>query len=214
MVANITDRFVPPPEPFIAGRWRVPRLRHHEVQAMVRLGIIPEDASYEVLSGLIVLKDRAARNQDPSRVGPAHRKCVERLSALRSRIDSSERHVECQQPLICTDTHVPEPDFMILRGRLDDYSDLPTAADAYCVIEVADSSLERDTTEKLAGYARAGIPQYIVINLRDNTVEEYTNPLAAESRYAKATTHPVGQVFPLHLGQSQSLPVAVADLVR
>ena len=42
----------------------------------------------------------------------------------RSRINSPARHVRSQQPLVCSETHVPEPDFMVLRGTLGDYADL------------------------------------------------------------------------------------------
>ena len=114
---------------------------------MVRMGIIPEDASTELLNGWVVLKDRSAREQDPTIIGQDHHKCVERLSSLRKLIDNDNRHVESQQPLVCSDTQVPEPDFMVLRGTLDSYTDLPFAADAFCVVEVADSSYERDTGE-------------------------------------------------------------------
>src|SRR5689334_15710907 len=126
MVANIksiAERFVPPPEQFLDGRWRLPRLTRSDAEAMVRIGIIPEDASTELLNGMIVLKDRAATGEDPSMIGQDHRRCVERLSNLRLQINSASRHVESQQPLVCTETHVPEPDFMVLRGALDDYTD-------------------------------------------------------------------------------------------
>src|SRR5690349_12121482 len=83
---KLTDRFVPPPAPFVAGRWLVPRFTRRDAEALVRLGIIPEDASTELLNGLIVLKDRSASDQPPEMIGQDHRKCVERLSALRKTI--------------------------------------------------------------------------------------------------------------------------------
>jgi hypothetical protein len=157
------ERFVPPPQPFVAGRWHLPRFTRRDAEKLVRLGIIPEDASTELLHGLIVLKDRAATGQDPMVIGNDHTKVVERLSDLRITINDSTRHVRTQQPLICSETHVPEPDFMILRGTLSDYTDLPQASDAWCVVEVADASYERDIGEKLVGYALAGVRQHVVI---------------------------------------------------
>jgi len=59
------ERFRTAPDPFIAGRWRVPRLTRADAEVMMRQGIIPEDASTELLNGLIVLADRSARTQDP-----------------------------------------------------------------------------------------------------------------------------------------------------
>jgi len=47
------ERCVPPPDPFIAGRWRVARLTRADAEVMMRQGIIAEDASTELLNGLI-----------------------------------------------------------------------------------------------------------------------------------------------------------------
>jgi Uma2 family endonuclease len=44
------------------------------------------------------------------------------------------------------------------------------------LIEVADSSLERDLMEKLPRYARAGIPEVWIVNLNDETIEVYRQP--------------------------------------
>jgi Uma2 family endonuclease len=216
MVASsktIAERFVPPPEPFIAGRWRVPRFTRSDAEAMVRLGIIPEDATTELLNGLVVLVDRSARDQDPTMIGQDHRKCVEKLSALRKKIDHEQRHVESQQPLVCTETHVPQPDFMVLRGTVDDYDDLPTAADAFCVVEVADSSYERDAGEKLAGYARAGVQQYVIINLRNRTAEVYTAPNIAAGTYPPPAIVAENLQLSLRVGDAEFFTVALAALL-
>jgi hypothetical protein len=87
MVAKSTTtagRFVPPPKPFVAGRWRVPRFTRRDAEMLVRLGIIPEDASTELLHGLIVLKDRAGTGEDPMVIGNDHTKVVERATSGRS----------------------------------------------------------------------------------------------------------------------------------
>lgn len=53
------------------------------------------------------------------------------------------------------------------------------------VIEIADSTLERDRTLKKRIYARAGIPVYWIINLPEQQLEVYTEPieLASEPTY-------------------------------
>jgi Uma2 family endonuclease len=177
---------------------------------MVRIGIIPEDASTELLDGLIVLKDRAATGEDPSMIGQEHTICVELLSDLRGVIKSESRHIRSQQALVCSETHVPEPDFMVLRGQLLDYSDLPTAADALSVVEVADSSYERDAGDKLRGYARAGIEQYIIINLRNRTAEIYAQPDPGAGTYPPPTVVAANATLPLRVGQSEfhSVPMS------
>lgn len=210
---NMSDRFMPPPEDFLAGRKRVVRFTRSEVLAMVRQGIIPEDASIELLNGLLVLKDRSASDEDPFRVAAEHVDCVERLSDLRTRINSPTRHVESQQPLVCSETHVPLPDMMVLRGTLAQYSDLPQAADAFCVIEVADSSYERDAGEKLIGYARAGIEQYIIVNLRNRTAEVYTQPDSAHGTYAAPRVVQRGESISLRVGPNEWFEVSTSEFI-
>jgi Uma2 family endonuclease len=179
----------------------------------MRKGEIPEDASTELLSGMIVLKDRAVTGQDPTKIGLDHTKCGECFSDLRTRINNDQRHVESQQPLVCSDIHQPEPDFMVVRGTLADAADLPTAADAYCVVEVADSSYERDTGEKLRACAEAGVQQYIVINLRNRTAEVYTNPNAKERRYPPPQVVGEDGVFSLRVGENEFFDVALSDVL-
>jgi hypothetical protein len=191
----------------------VVKFTRNDVEAMVRQGVIPEDSSIELLDGMIVLKDRSARDQDPTTIGPDHRKSVERLSALRKIIDSDLRHVESQQPLVCSEIHEPEPDFMVLRGRLEDYADLPTACDAFCVVEVADSSYERDSGEKLIGYARAGIHQYIILNLRAGVAEVYTSPNRTAGTYPPPKIVSPGEDLLLRVGQDEFLAVPVATIL-
>ena len=197
---SIFERFVAPPSPLLSGRWRVVQFTIKDAESLVRMGIVPEDASTELLHGMIVLKDRAARNQEPTMIGQDHRICVERFSTLRAQINSPARHVESQQPLVCSQTHVPEPDFVVLRGTLDGYTDLPTAADAFCVVEVADSSYERDAGDKLLGYARAGIQQHIIINLPNRTAEVYTSPDRAAGNYPAPQIVPAEGALSLRVG--------------
>lgn len=216
MVANsrtVAERFLPPPEPMLAGRWRVFRFTRAEAESLMRQGIIPEDATTELLNGLIVLKDRSASNQDPTMIGSGHTTSVERLSDLRARINNGRRHVRTQQPLVCSETHVPEPDFMVLRGTLADYADLPTAADAWCVVEVADSSYERDVGDKRVAYARAGVRQYVIINLRNRTAEVYANPDPGAGTYPPPQVVTEGEPLGLRVGEGEFFAVPLADVL-
>jgi hypothetical protein len=212
-VKSVSERFAPMPEEFSRGRWLFPKLTRSDAEAMMRLGIIPEDASTELLNGLIVHKDRAAVGENPLMVGREHRKCVEQLSDLRIQIRSEVRHVQSQQPLVCSETHVPEPDFAVIRGTLDDYTDLPTAADAWCVVQVADASYERDAGEKLRGYARAGIEQYIIINLRNRTAEVYTRPDREAGGYPRPTVIAADAALPIRVGTEEFFSVPMSQIL-
>ncbi len=93
--------------------------------------------------------------------------------------------MQTQLPIVCGSSQMPEPDFAVVRGTNADYMDrLPTAADALCIVEVADSSLERDREEKLPAYVHAGVPQYVILNLRNRTAEVHEQPNRVTGRYA------------------------------
>jgi Uma2 family endonuclease len=211
--AVIADCFVPPPELLLSGRLRLFRITREGAEAMVRAGLVPEDASTELLHGVLFHTDRSKLGEDPLSVGEDHSVCVEALSDLRSRINNADRHVRSQQPLICGDDEEPQPDFMVLRGTLRSYTSKPSAADAFCVVEVADSSYERDAGMKLVGYALAGVAQYIIINLRNRTAEVYTNPNPAAGTYAAPQIVTAEGSVALRVGEAEVFELSLADLL-
>jgi len=84
--------------------------------------------------------------------------------------------------------HEPEPDAAIVRGRPGDYARRhPGPADVSCVVEIADTSLERDRTVKRRIYAGAGIRQYALIDVAGGRVELYEEPDAASASYRTRT---------------------------
>ena len=209
-----TPRFGTPPTGLLNGRSHLWRFTREDVAALARLGIIPEDASTELLDGLIVHTDRAARGEDIFRIGKGHRIAVERLSNLRSQLNTHERHVECQQPLACSEFDEPQPDFMVVRGKVEDCGeDGPTAADVFCVIEVADSSYERDAGVKLTTYARAGVPQYIILNLRNRTAEVYETPNTTTGTYPPPRIILSDGLLVLRVGQTQTFSLPLKELL-
>jgi hypothetical protein len=218
MLANYqsgSNRFVSPSAAVLSGSSRMLTFTRADLAALSRMGLVPEDASTELLDGVIVHTDRAATGEDVLRVGREHRICVERLSNLRTQINSDSRHVQSQQPLACGDNREPQPDFMVIKGRLEDVGeDGPWAADAFCVVEVADSSYERDAGVKLATYARAGVPQYVIVNLRNRTAEVYAGPDAAAGTYSPPTIVGADGVLTLRVGgDGEPFAVPLADVL-
>ena len=102
---------------------------------------------------------------------------------------------------------------MIIRGSLKSYSAKPTAADAYCVVEVADSSYERDAGEKLYGYAKTGVPQYVIINLRDRTAEVHERPDTVIGTYKSSLFVGESDDLTLRTGVDDSSKIALSTLL-
>jgi putative restriction endonuclease len=190
------------------------RFTIHDALQMVERGILPEDATIELLEGELVYRDRFDLRGDHIVEGVRHNYVITALGDLQIRVNDGRRDLRTQSTLICSDTHAPIPDAVVLRGTLDDYSArLPSAADAWCVVEVADSSYERDTGEKLAGYARAGVAQYIVINLRNRTAEVYTHPDPAAGTYPAPRVVREAEILHMRVGEEEVFAITLSEVL-
>jgi Uma2 family endonuclease len=152
---------------------------------MIAEGILEEGAPIELLDGFLVRKDRAKAGEDPMTVGLEHIWAVENLPEILGAAAKGQGcYVRVQQPITLPPDGEPEPDGAIVRGTKDDYRRRkPVAADVCCVIEVADSSLDRDRGTKMRIYADAGIEQYVIVNLVERVVEVYERPVRGAGRY-------------------------------
>ncbi|MCI0545836.1 MAG: Uma2 family endonuclease [Candidatus Rokubacteria bacterium] len=83
--------------------------------------------------------------------------------------------VRAQMPVALDEDSEPEPDLALVPGERVDYRDAHPIRPALAV-EVADSSLAFDREQKGSLYARAGIPDYWIVNLIDRTLEVYRDP--------------------------------------
>jgi Uma2 family endonuclease len=87
------------------------------------------------------------------------------------------------------------PDLAIVPGKPSDYRHKhPTTA--LLVIEIADTTLEYDRTQKLALYAKAGIPEYWILNLPERVLEVYREPSGRRYKSVRYYT-PDERVSPL-----------------
>ena len=85
-----------------------------------------------------------------------------------------------QAPLSLGINSDPQPDFAIVTGKARDYKDAhPTTA--ALVIEVSETTLGYDRKQKASLYAKAGIQDFWIINLRHRQVEVYRRPIADET---------------------------------
>jgi len=127
------------------------------------LGVLTPDDRVELLEGWIVKKMNH---------GPAHGFAVRFLSnSLQSQVPKGWI-CQCQLP-ISTPRSEPEPDLAVVRGSITDFRDRhPTGFDCRLLVEVADSSLQKDRA-KGAIYFSAGVEEYWIVNLEEKRQECY-----------------------------------------
>nr|WP_242047593.1 Uma2 family endonuclease [Coleofasciculus sp. FACHB-SPT36] len=162
---------------------------------MIRLGILSDDDPVELLDGWLVYK--MPKN-------PPHRAATKLTRNALEAVIPEGWYVDTQEPITLADSE-PEPDVVVVRGNTRDYLDRhPGASDIALIIEVADSTLERDRTSKQRLYARAGIPIYWIINLPEKQIEVYTDPVVtSESIYQHRQDYQL----------SDEVPVAIAGQI-
>ena len=107
---------------------------------------------------------------------PPHAFRTERINTLLVFAFGLTHGIRVQLPLTLSDLSEPEPDFALVPlepqfngPRHPDHADL--------VIEVAHSSLPFDRSEKASLYAKAGIPDYWILNLKKGRLEVRRDPV-------------------------------------
>lgn len=153
-----------------------PDLGHYTAQRYLELGecgILSPDDRVELLDGLIVAMAPAS---------PRHDESVLRVQYALLRRLGLDVLVRVQSSFQIGSDSVLQPDVAVVPGKLGHYSELAPSK-AFLVVEVASSSLAQDRLTKSAIYARAGVPCYWIVNLRDRCVEVHLEPDRWKSRY-------------------------------
>ena len=71
-----------------------------------------------------------------------------------------------------------QPDVALLAFRADFYDGkFPLAEDCILLVEVSDTTLAADRRVRLPLYARSGVPDVWIVNLQEDVVEVYSQPL-------------------------------------
>jgi Uma2 family endonuclease len=152
--------------------WRICVERYHE---MIEAGVLTEDDPVELLEGLLVEKMSKT---------PPHVFTTQRARKDLERLAPAGWFVNTHDPVTTSDSE-PEPDLSVARGDPRQYQTRhPGPQDLALVVEVSDSSLQRDRTLKLRLYARAMIPIYWIVNLVEGHIEVYTDPTGPDEKPA------------------------------
>jgi Uma2 family endonuclease len=135
---------------------------------MAEVGILSPDEKTELINGEILVVPPP---------GPRHGFIVDTLTEAFVRLAQGKAVVRVQGGVVLHKYAAPMPDLVLLRPKGKAYLEKnPDASDIFLIIEVADSSLEQDTTVKLHLYAIMEVPEYWVADLRNNRLLVYTDP--------------------------------------
>ena len=151
-----------------------------EYERMGQFGIFSEDARVELVCGEII---------DMSPIGERHAACVDFLTQLITLRLRRSVIVRVQNPVQLDDYSEPQPDITVLKPREDFYRHAhPRPEDVLVVIEVSDSTLELDRMVKIPLYAAAGIPEAWLVNLPEERIEVYSDPVGGEYQTVRSYT--------------------------
>ena len=192
------------------GPAEVVPLTVEQYHRMLETGDLAEGEPIELLDGLLVPKDRC----EGSFVKPLHRLVVSRLMRLAPRLEALGCDLQLQSPITIEPSHEPEPDDLVVRGGIEDYVDRPPGPEnVTCLIEVAESSLDRDRTTKQRIYATAGIEQYVILNLVDLRAEVCKDPRPAAGRYSSMQILGREDALALRIPGGEQLEIPVGQLL-
>ncbi len=176
-----------------------------EYHRMADLGFF-EGRRVELVEGQVI--DMAAMRSP-------HATAVDLVDAALKAVFGPGYYIRQQKTFVVSDISEPEPDVAVVPGTIRDYAEAhPTAA--ALLVEVADTSVSYDRTEKGSLYAKAGIAEYWILNLVKRQLEGYQQPVEDDEtpygwRYGEVAIYQLGQtVAPLAAPDRR---VAVEDLL-
>lgn len=144
---------------------------------MVEAGVLSENDRVELLEGVII---------EMSPKGKRHAAATNRVTKVFINTFGDRAIVTNQNPIQIDDNSEPEPDIALLAPQEKEYTDrLPQAADVFLVLEVSDTTLKFDRETKGAAYAKAGIKQYLVMNVKARELVDMREPSSEGYRHTR-----------------------------
>jgi Uma2 family endonuclease len=163
-----------------------------EYERMIEAGVFHEDERIELIEGEIV---------EMAPIGFPHEMCVARLTQVLGEQARGKALVWPQNNSIrLAGNSRPQPDLTLLRLRDYQRARPPTAEDVLVIIEVAETSIGYDRKVKGRLYAKAGIPEYWIVNLRDGAIEVNTDPSEGAYKQTRKARRGETLTLPAELG--------------
>ncbi|WP_413172317.1 Uma2 family endonuclease [Anabaena azotica] len=136
---------------------------------MADAGILTENDRVELIRGEII-------NMSP--IIPKHSGCVIFFTNLLVLILQKLAIVSVHNPVVLNEISEPQPDIALLKPRADFYRNShPQPEDIFLLIEVADTTVKYDREVKISLYAEANIPEVWLVDVNQEVIEVYRNPI-------------------------------------
>jgi Uma2 family endonuclease len=191
---------IPPMPPAIPPM--IYRFSVDEYERMIAARVL-DDPRVELINGILMRK--MAKN-------PPHVLATKWLVRLLERLLPPGWHLSKEDLVRIPAFDEPEPDLAIVAGAPEDYRTRhPGPGDIALLVEVSETTLDRDRGDKLSAYAAGGIPVYWIVNLVDHRVEVYSNP--SPSGYQMRQDFTPDQDIPVVVGGIERGRIAVSDIL-
>ncbi len=183
-----TSHFVEPLFGVFDGQnLKLRRISVKQYDVMIKNGVFDENDRVELLNGAIIEKMPK---------GTKHSSANDRAAKVFYRILGEKVIVRNQNPIWLDDYSEPEPDIVLAAIDENEYENThPTPEDIFLILEISDSTLGYDRRAKSLAYSKAGIRQYLLLNLQEQTIEDYREPSA--DGFQSKQTYRAGQDFNL-----------------
>ncbi|MBI4263507.1 MAG: Uma2 family endonuclease [Acidobacteria bacterium] len=145
---------------------QVRRWTRREYDRMIEAGVLNPEDRVELIGGEILTVTPQSS---------VHATCVSLVQEAMRSVFGRDAHVRVQLPLALGAESEPEPDVAVVTGSARDYRDAHPQS-ALLVVEVADTTLAYDRGTKGSLYARAGVPDYWIVNLTESILETHRDP--------------------------------------
>jgi len=145
---------------------RTRRFTRAEYERLIDLGVFQPGEDIELIGGELMVAEPQ---------GAPHYTAIRKTAKALEVAFGPGWEVRTEGPIGLDDESEPEPDVAVVPGAPGDYARAHPSRPALTV-EVAESSLALDRQRKGSLYARAGLPDYWVLNLVDRVLEVYREP--------------------------------------
>lgn len=168
---------------------------------MIKHGILTENDNVELINGEIIEKMPK---------GTKHTSTTRLITKFFYRNLDDSIVIQVQDPIKLNDSE-PEPDLVLARYNENGYAENhPKPEDVLLLIEVSDSTLYFDRNTKGNAYSLAGIEQYLIVNVENNTIEDYRQP--SQDGFQSKQTYKIGDNF--RLVAFPEIEIKVADFFQ